>query len=711
MYMITRESIYYINLRQAYLLSPYYASRLSSRTVLFTSVPDEYLDEGNLRRMLGEHVRRVWIATDTSDLDDEVKNRDKIAMKLEAAETKLIKLANASRLKSEKKGARPSSEDAAIAEHGEPGSVASRYIKPKQRPTHRLRPLVGKKVDTIDWCRAELQKIIPKVDGMQERHRSYDVKKLNSVFVEFDTLTEAQAAYQSLTHHQVLHMAPRFTGVMPSEVIWSNLRIKWWERVIRVLLTTSFVVALIIFWSIPVAIVGSISNINYLIGIKGLQWLSFIHKLPTQILGVITGLLPTILLAALMAVLPIILRLTARLSGDPSLSAVELTVQNYYFGFQVVQVFLVATLGSAASSAVGTILKNPTGIPTLLASQIPLASNFYLSYFILQGLGVVSSILLGLVGLVIFIVLGKLLDKTPRKMYKRWITLSYLGWGTVFPVYTNLFVIAICYAVIAPLVLGFAAIGLYFFYVAYRYNLLFVSNANVDTKGLVYPRALQQIFVGLYVAEFCLIGLFAIATASSIGALGPLILMIILLIFTALYQVSLNSALDPLLKYLPKSLDAEERRLYEIERGEMTSANHDDGAGMKEAHQATMSQSTRHNHDLEPAPHKKPNMITKFLRPDIYTDYATMRRLVPKEIEIRYEPETERDAYFNPSIKSQTPLLWIPRDPMGISAQEVRDTRKVIPITDEGATFDNKGNIVWDAENGRPPIWEKPVYY
>ncbi len=36
--MITRESIYYINLRQAYLLSPLYAERLSSRTVLFTSV-------------------------------------------------------------------------------------------------------------------------------------------------------------------------------------------------------------------------------------------------------------------------------------------------------------------------------------------------------------------------------------------------------------------------------------------------------------------------------------------------------------------------------------------------------------------------------------------------------------------------------------------------------------------------------------------------
>lgn len=86
-------------------------------------------------------------------------------------------------------------------------------------------------------------------------------------------------------------------------------------------------------------------------------------------------------------------------------------------------------------------------------------------------------------------------------MYKRWISLSGIGWGTLFPIYTNLFVIAICYAAIAPLVLGFAAIGLLLFYFAYRYNLLFVSNAVIDTKGLVYPRALQHLFVGLYVAE------------------------------------------------------------------------------------------------------------------------------------------------------------------------------------------------------------------
>lgn len=126
-----------------------------------------------------------------------------------------------------------------------------------------------------------------------------------------------------------------------------------------------------------------------------------------------------------------ILVVTARLGGDISLSAVELTVQNTYFGFQIVQVFLVATLGSAASSAVGEIAKAPGDIPSLLAQSIPKASNFYLSYIILQGLGVASSLLLDLPRLASFIVLGKLFDKTPRQMKERQTSFPGLHWGTV----------------------------------------------------------------------------------------------------------------------------------------------------------------------------------------------------------------------------------------------------------------------------------------
>jgi hypothetical protein len=131
----------------------------------------------------------------------------------------------------------------------------------------------------------------------------------------------------------------------------------------------------------------------------------------------------------------------AKISGVPSLSQIELAVQNSYFAFQVVQVFLVTTLASAASSAATKIIKNPSSATSLLAQTLPRASNFYISYFIIQGLSISASSLLQVVSFILAKVLGKLFDNTPRKMYKRWASLTGLGWGTLFPLYTNLAVI------------------------------------------------------------------------------------------------------------------------------------------------------------------------------------------------------------------------------------------------------------------------------
>jgi hypothetical protein len=131
----------------------------------------------------------------------------------------------------------------------------------------------------------------------------------------------------------------------------------------------------------------------------------------------------------------------AKLGGSPTYSDAEYAVQNYYFAFQIIQVFLVATLGSAASSAAADIVKDPTSVTSILSTRIPLASNFYLSYFILQGLGVVSGLLVGIAGLFITPILVKILGSTPRKIFLKWNQLAGVGWGQVFPIMTNLFVI------------------------------------------------------------------------------------------------------------------------------------------------------------------------------------------------------------------------------------------------------------------------------
>jgi len=76
-----------------------------------------------------------------------------------------------------------------------------------------------------------------------------------------------------------------------------------------------------------------------------------------------------------------------------------------------------------------------------------------------------------------------------------------------------------------------------------------------------------------------------------------------------------------------------------------------------------------------------------------------------------YEESVAANAYYPPSVTSETPLLWIPRDEAGISTQEMAHTSKVIPITDIGCTMDEKNNLVWDTETARPPLWAEKIYY
>lgn len=124
------------------MLSPQYSTRISARTVLITTIPKKYLTETALRRIF-DNVTRVWVNTDTKELEELVEDRDKTAMKLEAAEVKLIKLADAARRK-DTVGNDPPEEDGEV--EGESGSVAARWLDRKKRPTHKLKLLIGEKV-------------------------------------------------------------------------------------------------------------------------------------------------------------------------------------------------------------------------------------------------------------------------------------------------------------------------------------------------------------------------------------------------------------------------------------------------------------------------------------------------------------------------------------------------------------------------------------
>jgi hypothetical protein len=172
MFVITRESIFFVRLQQLYFLTPYQKARISSKTVLFVNVPEAARNEEHLRHEFAG-VQHVWLASVPEDLQDKVEERDKAAAKLETGEIKLITNHVKRQLKNEKNGAaQPQATNA-------DGSPAAVEVDDKDKPTHRLPVLkilpLGKKVNTVDWSRSELHRLIPEIatEQHEKRHDRY----------------------------------------------------------------------------------------------------------------------------------------------------------------------------------------------------------------------------------------------------------------------------------------------------------------------------------------------------------------------------------------------------------------------------------------------------------------------------------------------------------------------------------------------------------
>jgi len=235
MFVIAKETVFFVKLRQAYLLSPAMESRLSTRTVLFTDIPDDLLKESKLRSKFRQ-VRHIWMSTDTEELQDLVQEREDMAIKLEGAEIKLSKQANKQRLKNDQ----------------EPANAPDRFLDGIDRPTHRLKVLkflpFGEKVDTIDYCRKRISELTPKVEHQQASHWQGHEKHVGAVFIEFETVAAAQMAWQSNNQKK---FEARAIGQPPDQIIFQNLQMKKTTRTILRIIVDLIICALIIFWAIP----------------------------------------------------------------------------------------------------------------------------------------------------------------------------------------------------------------------------------------------------------------------------------------------------------------------------------------------------------------------------------------------------------------------------------------------------------------------------
>ncbi|KAF5381347.1 hypothetical protein D9615_008345 [Tricholomella constricta] len=574
-YNIKIEMRSFILKRQQHLISPVHAKSVQANTILVTGIPSKYLSKGALYNLFNDlpgGVKKIWINRNLKELPDIYDRRIDACNKLESAETALMKTAAKIRLaeikKSHKKGSK-----AADVEASSP-TLDSVIVPVEMRPQHRLGmiPFVGKKVDTIEWAREEIRVCTELLDegraniendgrglkdhsdepedapseegssqgGKSDKGKETEKKSyppLNSAFVTFHRQISAHLAMQVLTHHAPYRMSAKYVEV-------------------RLAISYAATAGLIILWAFPVAFVGVVSNIYGLCATT--SWLAWICSLPKIVVGIISGIFPPVFLAVLMMLLPIILRLLARFEGIPKYTGLELSLMTRFFIFQVIHSFLIVTLSSGIIKALPQLINDPTSVPTLLAQNMPLSSTFFLTYIVLQGLSVVAGGFLQIVPLIIYYVKLFILGSTPRAVYGIKYGLRSVAWGTTFPGITLLVVITLGYSIISPIINGLACATFFMFYQLYKYLFLwqFGQPSTSDTGGLFFPKAIQHIFAGLYVQQVCLAALFFLARNQNgkASAIAEGALMVVLIVFTAGFNIIINNSYGPLLHALPLSL-------------------------------------------------------------------------------------------------------------------------------------------------------------
>ncbi|KAJ7590920.1 hypothetical protein C8J56DRAFT_546760 [Mycena floridula] len=496
---------------------------------------------------------------------------------------------------------------------------------------------------------------------------------LNSAFITFNRQIAAHLAVQALAHHEPYRMSGRYIELSPEDVIWGNLGLNPYEMKVRLAISWAITIATIVLWSIPVAFVGIISNVHYICALE--SWLAWLCKLPDVVVGIISGILPPVMLAVLMMLLPIFLRLLARFEGIPQISGCELSLMHRFFSFQVVHSFLVMSLSAGIIAALPDLIKNPGSIPSLLATKLPSASTFFLTYTLLQ-LASTAGGFLQIVALIIYYVKLFLLGSTPRSIWGlKYGKRSIAAWGTLWPSITVLVVITLGYSIISPVINGIACVTFVLLFLLYKYLFLWVMDQSpvTDTGGMFFPRAIQHIFVGLYVQQVVLCALFFLARNGSgkPSAVPEGALMVVLIIFTAAFQMIMSNSYDPLMHALPLTLADKMHVTEEVPVVDPVGAP-----------------SNAHGEDLELAP------------------VNSGTRLQGMEAE-HLKEEREGSGFAHPAIVANSQrTVWIPTDKLGWAAEEEQATREagVHVVTGHGATLNDKGTVEVDEGPGIPGL-------
>ena len=304
---------------------------------------------------------------------------------------------------------------------------------------------------------------------------------------------------------------------------------------------------------------------------------------------------------------------------------------------------------------------------------------------------------------------------------------------------------ALAYSIISPIINGLAVGTFFLFYHLWKYLFLWQLDGGAqaggsETGGLFFPKAIQHIFVGLYIQQICLAALFFLARDQNkeASAVPEGALTIVLLGLTAFFHVIITNSYGPLTEFLPLTLadmthksaddrkaiaheiedgeDAEEGRTSDVEKQQRDSSESEvrkrtgtsvEGEAEGEAESESVADKGK---AVEPDADGEPSSPvssrkSKSQDQERSVEIKPLRSSESASIVRGVDEEGGPKDFYHPASVEPQPTIWIPADELGLGDAEGRACRAAgLAASTRGAVMDGEGHV---DISGPPPDKEE----
>ncbi|KAF8901139.1 hypothetical protein CPB84DRAFT_1708514 [Gymnopilus junonius] len=635
-YLFTILALYFIYknyrrfIRSRQLFSLELVHSIPARTVLVTNLPNHLRGE----RPLAEYfesmdmaVESVTICRELGGLKDLLDKRTEALLKLEGAWVSYV--GNPSTVEEyDPEGNGVVLVDTDI-EGGQP--TQNRLVVP-HRPRPTLRPgWFQPRVDALEYLEAKFKDADELV---KKKRRMGKFRPTGAAFITFEKMSSAQTAVQ-VAHCPNPYQMTTYQAPEPRDIVWSNMTPSQSAIRFRDVFVLATMALLFFFWFFPITALASL--LSYKEIKKVMPWLGRLIDKNDQIRAIVQNSLPSVAMITLNAFLPFILEGLTYVQGYRARSWVEYSLLKKYFLFLLVNVVFIFLLATTYWQLVQDLANSPAKVPEKLAQalQAGRARHFFLSYVILQGLGIMPLQLLNLGVIIPRFFYRMFLTRTPRD-FAELNAPPMINYGVVYPQAILMFVITMLYSVVQPLIVIFGAVYFGVGYVVYKYKLLFVFYKPYESQGQAWPITFIRLIWGVVIFLLFMIGIFTLRKNIILS-----LLLVPLLIGTVVWSWYVDKALKPLSKYVALS------SVSEVQRGEETA----DVMRLRAGHPVTWSQSNLNRRRYAQ------NDDTLYVAPeDERTDYSQP----PMANWYSGVLNTGKRRYGHPALNGVLPEPWLP---------------------------------------------------